>query len=76
MSMYAMGSAMMTLMLLVLIAVVALLVVGTVWMSRSLTRPRVPARIEDEEVLRRRYAAGEIDDDEFMWRLGTLRGLR
>jgi putative membrane protein len=33
-----------------------------------------PASPTAEEVLRRRYAAGELDDEEFARRLDTLRG--
>lgn len=60
---------------LVAVALLALAVAGTVWLVRSTRsdasgphRGRPPA----EEILRSRYAAGEIDEDEFLQRRSSL----
>lgn len=60
------------------LAVLALLVAGVVWLVRSSQdrgRPALSAADEDaaERELRRRYAAGEIDQEEYTRRLDTLR---
>lgn len=50
----------------------AAVVLGAVWLARSLrdgSRGRPREVSSAEEVLRRRYAAGEIDEDEYLWRL-------
>lgn len=57
------------------LAVVALLVVGTVKLvrrrgDRAVTAPRADS---PEEILRRRYAAGELDEDEYFRRSSGLR---
>jgi putative membrane protein len=58
--------------------VIAALVLGIRWLIRADQRGRLepPAsRPEDPlEILRRRYAAGEIDDEEYARRRKTLRG--
>ena len=56
------------------IALLVLAIVGTVWLVR---RPRhqrdSKSAVESpEEVLRRRYAAGEIDEDEYWQRRAGL----
>jgi putative membrane protein len=58
---------------LVALALLALSVAGTVWLIRRSgdTRPAVGAP-PAEELLRSRYAAGEIDEDEFLRRLSSL----
>jgi putative membrane protein len=62
---------------LVALALLALSVAGTVWLIRSAisgdTRTAV-GRPPAEELLRSRYAAGEIDEDEFRRRLSSLGG--
>jgi putative membrane protein len=59
---------MMVLWALVGLAVLALAVVGIVWLVRR-TAPADAHRPESpEEILKRRYAAGEIDEDEFQRR--------
>jgi putative membrane protein len=59
---------MMVLWVVVGLAVLALAVVGTVWLVRR-TAPAEGRRPESpEETLKRRYAAGEIDEDEFQRR--------
>ena len=52
------------------LAVLALIVVGVVWLARSLSGSRQDG-VEQE--LRRRYAAGEIDAEEFRRRGAELR---
>lgn len=60
---------------LVALALLAVSVAGAVWLIRSArsgdTRPAVGAPTA-EELLRSRYAAGEIDEDEFLRRLSSL----
>lgn len=55
------------------LAFLVLAVAGTVWLLRN-PRPtkqnQEPAAAED--VLRRRYAAGEVDDDEYLRRMAGL----
>jgi putative membrane protein len=49
------------------------LVVAVIWIvSRPRTRPPSTHGDDAEEVLRRRYAAGEIDEDEFRRRRSEL----
>ena len=62
----------------VVIATVALAVAGAVWAARELgrrghggNRPELPAD-GPREILRRRYATGEIDEDEYLRRLSGL----
>lgn len=60
------------------LAVLALLVAGIVWLvqsSQDQGRPALDTADEDtaERELRRRYAAGEIDQEEYTRRLDTLR---
>ncbi len=67
---------MMVLWVLIGLAVLALLILGIVWLVRSLTdRSSDATQIEDpaQRELRRRYAAGEIDQDEYQQRLDDLR---
>jgi putative membrane protein len=70
-----MGGGMMMWMLLwavVALAVLALAVTGVVWLVRR-SSPDTGARQESpEEILKRRYAAGEIDEDEFRRRRAGL----
>jgi putative membrane protein len=57
-----------------LLAVLAAVVLGSVWLSRGLRQDdEATAQCDGAyEVLRRRYAAGEIDDDEYRHRLTGL----
>lgn len=55
------------------LALLVLLVVGTVWLVRrtnGLEQP--PPADSPEDVLRRRYAAGELDEDEYLRRRAGL----
>jgi putative membrane protein len=60
-------------------AIVALAAAGAVWAARGLglpghrgrERPGLPAD-GAQQILRRRYAAGEIDEDEYLRRLAGL----
>ena len=55
------------------LALLALAVLGIVWLIRSLRRPpAIPAGERPEEILRRRYAAGDITDEEYHQRLNGL----
>ncbi|GAB3671606.1 SHOCT domain-containing protein [Saccharopolyspora sp. ID03-671] len=59
------------------LAVLALLVLAIMWLIRSLTNQgQLTRQREDpaEAELRRRYAAGELDREEYQRRLGDLRG--
>lgn len=59
------------------VLLLGLLAFGTTWLVRRglrpADRPRQPA-LEDTptEILRRRYAAGEIDEDEYLIRLSGI----
>lgn len=68
--------AWMLLWVLVGIAILVLAVVGIVWLVRgsSSSSPASPAstRESPDEVLSRRYAAGEIDDEEYARRRSGL----
>lgn len=52
------------------LALIALVVVGVVWLVRSMSSSRPNAA---EQELRRRYAAGQIDAEEFRRREEELR---
>ncbi|TWJ21061.1 hypothetical protein JD76_01161 [Micromonospora endolithica] len=66
---------MMAFMGLATLAVLAAMVVGVIWLARrSSFAGRSEQGEKGEDVLRRRYAAGEIGDDEYRQRLATLRG--
>ncbi|MER6173487.1 SHOCT domain-containing protein [Streptosporangium sp. NPDC001681] len=57
--------------LLFVIAVIAMMVLGMARMIRSFSAPK-PAVDSPREILRRRYAAGEIDEDEYLRRMSGL----
>ncbi len=63
---------MMVLWLLVGLAVLALAVAGVVWLVRRSAPDGSHPPESAEEILRRRYAAGEIDDEEFQRRRAGL----
>lgn len=56
------------------LALLVLAVVGVVWVVRHSddNRSALPAAESPEELLRRRYAAGEIDEDEYLRRQAGL----
>jgi putative membrane protein len=66
--------------LLVIVAVVTVVLVavlGSVWLTRRLRQDAAVSTVTTEpdnarELLRRRYAAGEIDDEEYERRLSAL----
>lgn len=60
----------MTMMLVFWIGVAALVV----WTVRTLAGSRQERRDDPEQILRERYARGQIDEDEFNRRLEHLRG--
>ncbi|MGH3980427.1 MAG: SHOCT domain-containing protein [Pseudonocardiaceae bacterium] len=67
----------MSLVVLTLLAVLALAVLGSVWLIRSLKGASTPRGAAEDDgaaraLLRSRYAAGEIDDEEFERRLAAL----
>lgn len=51
-------------------------IVAFVWVLVRMGRSRAEGTSSAEEMLRRRYAAGEIDEEEFRRRLSVLRGGR
>ena len=55
-------------------AVLGLVVVGLVSLVRRKTEPGPPASAQEspEDILRRRYAAGELDEDEYLRRRAGL----
>ena len=58
-----------------LLALVVVLVLGAVWLAREITgRGRTPSSSPPtaREVLLRRYAAGEVDEDELARRMAQL----
>lgn len=60
---------------LVLLALLVVLVLGAVWLAREIAgRGRGPSApsLTAREVLLRRYAAGEVDDDELARRMAQL----
>jgi putative membrane protein len=68
-----MGPLMMVVWLIIVLAVLGLGIVGTVWLVRSLTdtsgRPQISGRPDSaQEELRRQYASGAIDREEFLQR--------
>jgi putative membrane protein len=58
---------------LVSIGVLVALVLSVIWFVRYCTSPTQPHSDTAETELRRRYAAGELDHDEYQQRLTTLR---
>lgn len=55
------------------VALLVLAVVGIVWLVRSSDSGKQPPRGESpEEILSRRYASGEIDEDEYLRRRSGL----
>jgi putative membrane protein len=70
-----MGGAMagwMVLWALLAVALLVLAVVGTVWLVKSLTADKASGRRSWEEELQRRYAAGEIDREDYLRRKQDL----
>ncbi|GHH66578.1 hypothetical protein GCM10017673_12320 [Streptosporangium violaceochromogenes] len=57
---------------LLLAVVLAGLVVGAVLLARAAAAGRRPAPDDPREILKRRYAAGEIDEDEYLRRMSGL----
>lgn len=66
--------AMMAVSGLVGLAVLTLVVIGSVWMVRRMSgrTSRVGAPESPDQLLRRRYAAGEIDEDDYLRRRAGL----
>lgn len=57
------------------LAMLVLAVLGSVWLVRQLRQPErasLPAGDTAQDLLRRRYAAGELDDEEYERRLSAL----
>lgn len=55
------------------LALLVLAVLAIVWLVRGLRRPAgAPSTESAEDVLRRRYAAGEISDEEYRQRQAQL----
>lgn len=64
--------AMMLLWVLIGLAVLVLIILAIVWLVRHLLTGAGPQSDRAEQELRRRYAAGEIDADEFQRRRNDL----
>lgn len=54
-----------------IMAVIAAVVIGVALLARGSTAAK-PALEEPREILKRRYAAGEIDEDEYLRRMSGL----
>lgn len=68
-----MGAGMMLLWGVVILALLTLAVLGSILLARRLGQPgRTTGQDTPEEILRRRYAAGEIDHEEYQRRLNDL----
>jgi len=69
-----------TLMVLAMVGFWALIIAGIVLVARALSRPRDdgsagPGKAQDAlEILRERFARGEIDEEEYRRRRATLAG--
>jgi putative membrane protein len=57
---------------LLVIAVLAAVVLGLALLAHASRARRRPAPDDPKEILRRRYAAGEIDEDEYLRRMSGL----
>ncbi|MBA8824115.1 putative membrane protein [Saccharopolyspora lacisalsi] len=55
------------------LALLVLIIVAIVWLVRHLLTGAESRADRAEQELRRRYAAGEIDADEYRWRRNDLR---
>lgn len=57
------------------LALIALIVAGTAWLIRRSPggNNSTPAPESPEDTLRRRFAAGELDEDEYLVRSAALR---
>jgi len=63
----------MALVAITLISVLVVAVLGSMWLLRRLRNSNAgPTRETPQELLRRRYAAGKMDDAEFERRLAAL----
>ena len=57
------------------LAILALAVVGIIWLVQKSAPSAAPAswqRESADDILRRRYASGEIDEEQFHQRMSTL----
>lgn len=55
------------------LALLVAIIVGTVWAIRRWSVPEQPGRVESaQDQLKRRFAAGEIDEDEYLNRRAHL----
>ncbi|MEU8379222.1 SHOCT domain-containing protein [Streptosporangium sp. NPDC048865] len=59
------------LVLLFVVALVAVVVLGAIMLIRA-SRERAAVADNPREILKRRYAAGEIDEDEYLRRMSGL----
>ncbi|GAT70898.1 hypothetical protein PS9374_06587 [Planomonospora sphaerica] len=57
---------------LLVVAVIAAVVLGLALMAHASRVRSRPAPDDPKEILRRRYAAGEIDEDEYLRRMSGL----
>ncbi|WP_084965207.1 SHOCT domain-containing protein [Thermoactinospora rubra] len=58
--------------LLVLLLVIALVTLAILLIRARMNRPVKPEPEDPREILKRRYAAGEIDEDEYFRRMSGL----
>lgn len=67
-----MGLGMMITWGLLVLGILALAGLGIIWLAGRLGRTGQASAETPEEILRRRYAAGEVDEDEYLRRLSGL----
>lgn len=75
--MFGMGGLEMLIIMVVMVAVLGIAIAGVVWVVREVggrsRRAIEPPAVEGpREILQRRYAAGEIDEDEYFRRLSGI----
>lgn len=72
-----MGAGVMAIGMIIMLVVLGLAIAGVVWFVRALGDRHQPPAVEPQpegprEILQRRYAAGEIDEDEYFRRISGI----
>lgn len=77
--MNGMGAGMMATGMIMMLVVLGIAIAGAVWLVRALGdrrhRPVEPRFDEPREILQRRYAAGDIDEEEYFRRISGIEQL-